>query len=154
MKLFILRHGQAEARAASDAERALTARGRRDVKKITDGSASELLELEQIWVSPLRRAQETAAVAMETLDWGSEPITTALLEPGSDVEALCEQLRESDYECLLLISHQPLVGALIEHLSGAAPGRYAMGTASLACLEFDWAASGLAEVKWLRHSDG
>lgn len=154
MKLFVMRHGEAESRAASDAERALTARGRRDVEKITNRSASELLELEQIWVSPLSRAQETAAVAMEALGWGSEPITTALLEPSSDVEALCEQLRESDYECLLLISHQPLVGALIEHLSGAEPGRYAMGTASLACLNVEWAASGLAEVKWLRHSDG
>lgn len=153
MKLFIFRHGQAESHAASDAERALTARGRKDVEKMVSDAASELLELEQIWVSPLRRAQETADIAMEVLDWGSDPITTALLEPDSPLNALCEQIQLCDYECLLLIGHQPLVGELIDHLTGSDPGRYTMGTASLACLEVEWAAEGLARVEWLRHRD-
>lgn len=151
--LFIMRHGQAQARASSDAERSLTARGEKDVELMTSALASELSELDQLWVSPFRRARQTAEIVNRVLGRGAEPTVTELLTPEADLEALCAQLQVCEEEHLLLVSHMPLVGDLIHYLTGAEPGRYSMGTASVACLTMDVVAPGLGELSWLRHRE-
>ncbi len=151
--LFIMRHGQAETRASSDAERALTARGEKDVERMADALTTELAELDQLWVSPYRRARQTAAIVNGALGRGAEPVVTELLTPDADLEALCAQLQACEEEHLLLVSHMPLVGDLIHYLTGAEPGRYTMGTASVACLSLEMVAAGLGRLTWLRHRE-
>lgn len=151
--LYIMRHGQAEARASSDAERALTTRGEKDVERMADALASEWTELDQLWVSPYRRARQTASIVTDVLDRGAEPTVTELLTPDADLEALCAQLQACEEDHLLLVSHMPLVGDLIHHLTGAEPGHYAMGTASVACLTMEVVAADLAQLSWLRHRE-
>ena len=75
MKLWVLRHGEAEPRANSDAERRLTAHGREQVLH----SAARLLgqPLQAIIASPYVRAQQTAALVHDTLGF-AEPVRTAL----------------------------------------------------------------------------
>lgn len=151
--LFIMRHGQAQARAPSDAERSLTVRGEKDVEQMANDLISELSELDQVWVSPYRRARQTAAIINQALGRGAEPTVTELLTPDADLEALCAQLQVCEEEHLLLVSHMPLVGDLIHYLTGAEPGRYNMGTASVACLTMDVVAAGLGELSWLRNRE-
>ncbi|UZJ45649.1 phosphohistidine phosphatase SixA [Marinimicrobium sp. C6131] len=151
--LFIMRHGQAQAKASSDAERPLTARGAADVERVTNALSAELSELDQLWVSPYRRARQTAAIVNQVLGRGAEPVVTELLTPDADLEALCAQLQVCEEEHVLLVSHMPLVGDLIHYLTGAEPGRYPMGTASVACLTMDVVAAGVGELRWLRHRD-
>lgn len=151
MKLYIFRHGQAESSAPSDAERALTKRGQQDVANMIAQAEDELVGLDQIWVSPYLRAQQTAQIVISELELGSMPVTTELLVPESQPAELYEQLQLCDADALLLVSHQPLVGHLLEDLCGAEAGRYPMGTASLACVELEVAASGVGQLRWLRH---
>ncbi len=61
MKLWVLRHGQAEPQRSSDAERNLTAHGRQEVLH----SAAHLIgqPLAAIYASPYVRAQQAGAGA-------------------------------------------------------------------------------------------
>lgn len=150
MKLWILRHGEAEPRANSDAERRLTSHGREQVLY----SAALLLgqPLQAILVSPYVRAQQTAALVQETLDFPQPLRTVAWLTPESSVREAITELERLGFEHVLLVSHQPLVGALVGMLEhGHLQQPAAMSTASLAELEGDWPLPGLMSLKALSH---
>jgi phosphohistidine phosphatase len=151
MDLFILRHGKAEARAATDADRRLTGQGRRDVARVITAARDDLALVTHLWVSPYIRARQTADIASSLLG-DIEPFVTELLVPEADPIALCEQLQLCDAEALLLVSHQPLVGTLVDMLCGADAGYHPMGTSSLAGIDIDLAAAGMGKLCWLRHA--
>lgn len=149
MKLFILRHGQAEGFAASDAERELTAAGHNELQQVLRSSADELSALAKLWVSPLRRAQQTADVVIDIL--GPIPRETSdLLLPESSVSDVLEMLVELEESSYLLVGHQPVVGELVNALCGKANGYYPMATAALANIELEPPALGCGNLAWLR----
>lgn len=140
MKLWVLRHGEAEPHARSDAERNLTAQGRKEVLS----SAAQLIgqPIDAIIASPYVRAQQTAQLVREALGFDAPIRTVPWLTPDSNPLAALEQLNSADN--LLLVSHQPLVGKLIGLLQhGHLRNAQAMNTASLAELEGDWPLAGL-----------
>jgi phosphohistidine phosphatase len=148
VKLWVLRHGQAEAHAATDAERNLTAHGREEVL----GSAAQLIgkPIDAIIASPYVRAQQTAQLVREALGFAGEIRTVPWLTPEANPLQVLEQLESADN--LLLVSHQPLVGNLIGllqhgHLRDPQP----MNTASLAELEGDWPLAGLMTLNAVTH---
>lgn len=69
MKLWLLRHGEAEPHASRDSERRLTAHGRKEVLQ----SAARLagLPLDGILASPYVRAQQTAGWCARHWAWSS-----------------------------------------------------------------------------------
>ena len=149
MKLWVLRHGQAESHAPTDAQRNLTAHGREEVL----GSAAHLIgqPIDAILVSPYVRAQQTAQLVREALGFEGEIRTVPWLTPEANPLQVLEQLDSADN--LLLVSHQPLVGNLIGllqhgHLRDPQP----MNTASLAELEGDWPLAGLMTLNAVTHS--
>jgi phosphohistidine phosphatase len=150
MKLWILRHGEAESQARSDAERELTAHGREEVLK----SAAHLLgqPLTRIIASPYVRAQQTAELVHQVLGFSEPVIIAPWLTPDSDSRVVLSRLDQLASEEVLLVSHQPLVGTLIGvlihgHYRQAQP----MSTASLAELEGDFPLAGLMELVSVRH---
>lgn len=159
MKLYILRHGQAEARAANDSLRALTETGRSDVERMVSAMRADILGPEQLWSSPYRRAQQTAEIADRILS-ATEPasapidtVTTDCLVPEAALSELYARLQSSQAQSVLLVSHQPLVGSLLDDLCGTDPGFHPMGTASLACVELELPARGMGRLAWLRHKE-
>ncbi|MCW8196421.1 phosphohistidine phosphatase SixA [Proteobacteria bacterium 005FR1] len=148
MKLFILRHGQAESFAASDAARKLTDQGREEVRAVVRKNSEVLADLEHIWVSPLVRAQQTADVVIEEI--GQRPRKTCeLLLPESTPAEIVEMLSSQPEGAYLLVSHQPLVGELVNKLCGRPNGFYPMGTGALAHLDLNVPAFGCGELVWL-----
>ena len=146
----MLRHGEAEPRANSDAERRLTAHGREQVLR----SAAQLLGQapQVILASPYVRAQQTAALVHEALGFSKPVLTVPWLVPESDPQQVIAELDKLDVEQVLLVSHQPLVGALVcllEHGHRKDPA--SMGTASLAELEGDFPLAGLMTLRSLTH---
>lgn len=154
MKLWVLRHGEAEQRANTDAERRLTAHGREQVMR----SAAHLLgqPLQAIIASPYVRAQQTAALVHEALGFERAVQTVPWLTPDSDPQQVITELDKLGLEQVLLVSHQPLVGSLVGllehgHFRDPAP----MSTATLAELEGDWPLAGLMTLRrLLRPGDG
>ncbi|HGY9625188.1 phosphohistidine phosphatase SixA [Pseudomonas juntendi] len=151
MKLWVLRHGEAEPRANTDAERRLTAHGREQVVR----SAARLLgqPLDAIIASPYVRAQQTAALVRDALGFAEPVRTVSWLTPDSAAGEVISELDKLGLEHVLLVSHQPLVGNLVgmlEHGHGQQPAP--MSTASLAELEGDWPLAGLMTLRGLHHA--
>ncbi|MBC3259093.1 phosphohistidine phosphatase SixA [Pseudomonas paralactis] len=143
MKLWILRHGEAQGHARTDAERNLTEHGRAEVLR----SAAHLIgqPLSAIIASPYVRAQQTAQLVREALGFEPAIRTVPWLTPDGDVQQVLRELDTDDN--VLLVSHQPLVGSLISFLQhGHQRQPQPMYTASLAELEGDFPLAGLMSL--------
>jgi phosphohistidine phosphatase len=150
MKLWLLRHGEAEPRARTDAERNLTAAGRLEVQN----SAAHLhgQPLQVILVSPYQRAQQTAEIVREALGFTGAVETVPWLTPESDPNDAMLYLDRRNEQNLLLVTHQPFVGALGGWLvNGHRDTPLPMATASLAELDGEHLAAGLMRLAGLRH---
>lgn len=150
MKLWLLRHGEAEPKARTDAERNLNDAGKLEVRE----SAAQLRgrHLQAILVSPYNRAQQTAEIVRQVLGFSGAVETVPWLTPESDPgDALLYLGRRSEEE-ILLVTHQPLVGALGDLLiNGRRDTPLPMATASLAELEGEDLVVGLMQLVGLRH---
>lgn len=150
MKLWVLRHGEAQNQASTDSARELTRRGRAQVVQ----SAAHLLgaPLDAIFASPYVRAQQTAALVHEALGFARPVITVPWLTPEQSPHEVSSQLQALGLENVLLVSHQPLVGNLIGLLeSGSDVQDHPMATASLAELDGDQPAPASMRITSLRH---
>lgn len=150
MRLWLLRHGEAEARAHTDAERALTAHGRQEVLQAAQQLRGRPLDL--ILVSPYVRAQQTATLVKQALGFDGELRSVPWLTPDSDPREVLVKLERYGAAELLLVTHQPLVGSLGGWLvHGHRQQPLAMATASLAALEGEMPAAGAMNLLALTH---
>lgn len=153
MKIYLLRHGQAEGLITDDVSRSLTNQGIADVKKLGCQLAQENTRFDLVFVSPYRRTQQTYLYL-------SEPLSTA--EKKQDCEALLSNanpekslfffqnyLQKRPVESVLLVTHQPFISSMIALLvdgTVANAYQYPMMPASLVVLEMDVFAPGVARV--------
>ncbi|WP_460082463.1 phosphohistidine phosphatase SixA [Pseudomonas sp. H3_H05] len=149
MKLWILRHGEAEPHGVRpDPERVLTAHGREEVLL----SAGRLMgePLRAIYASPYVRAQQTAQLVREALGFEPELITVDWLTPETRPTEVLRHLEDQDD--VLLVSHNPLVGSLLGLLQhGHLQQPEQVQTAGLAELEGDMPLAGAMTLKGIRH---
>ncbi|MFL0808851.1 MAG: phosphohistidine phosphatase SixA [Agarilytica sp.] len=155
MELFLMRHGHAEVEAPKDSIRPLSAHGKMQVADIIRENITELANVQSLIVSPYLRAQETAHIVQNELanvpkqdaDW---------LVPNANPRFLVEQLHNMFHEqgktSLMLVTHQPLVGIVLDELCGLEPGRHRMATASLAAIDTEVLAVNCCKLRWARHA--
>ena len=148
MQLFLMRHGEAEPIVTQDSSRALTEAGKLDVAQQVTALKQDLKVVDTIWASPYIRAQQTASIASEIL--GQSVITKDFLVPSANPQKVLDELASIESP-LLMVSHQPLVGILLDSLTGQEPGCLRMGTSSIASLSSDIWAKGCSELSWLKH---
>lgn len=150
MRLWLLRHGEAEPFARTDAERALTERGRNEARRSADGLPRDALSC--ILASPYVRAQQTAELVREVLGYHGRFETVDWITPDDDPLAGLAQLDRYEADGLLLVSHQPFIGALGGLLVHGRPDTpLSMATGSLAELEGEAFAAGLMRLVSLQH---
>lgn len=155
MQLFILRHGQAESQQTTDDARNLTTNGRVDVAATLKFSASELNSVQEIWASSLVRAQQTAQIAYDFLaQQGVNTLlkTTDLIVPEADPYVFFDTLQNTQLESILVVSHQPFVGQVIDLLCGSYDGFHPMDTSSFARVDCEIVAAKMGKLRWLRHA--
>jgi phosphohistidine phosphatase len=145
VKIWVLRHGQAAAQAATDAERPLTAAGQQEVRLMA--SLLQGQPLDAILASPYLRAQQTAALVCTELGYERGVATAPWLTPDDDPCEVLRYLAERQERNLLLVSHQPLVSQLLSMLCEGHRGAHVpMPTAALACVDTDFVAAGLGSL--------
>lgn len=149
MQLLILRHGEAEPMQIDDAARQLTESGRAQVAGICESRVEALSSVRAIWASPFVRTRQTAEIVADK--FGLEVKTEPLLIGDTSPHQVLDRLQQASDFPLLLVSHQPLVGSLVNGLCGTG-NRHPLGTASLACLSAEVWADGCAELEWLQHA--
>src|SRR5256885_1079820 len=93
MQIYVLRHGEAEEQETglADRERKLTAKGKRDLRSVLKLARNAEVAPDLILTSPLRRAQETAAIAAEVLGCKNVVETRNLL-PGASPEQIWKEI--------------------------------------------------------------
>lgn len=153
MNLFILRHGQAESQRTTDEVRKLTDKGCADTERVISGRVADLQIINQVWASPLVRAQQTAAIATSYFSALTIQTTDLIVPEASPVVAMdwLQSINQPNLS-ILLVSHQPLVGELVNRLCGKPTGYYPMGTSSLAAIKIPLIAPGMGELLWLDHA--
>ncbi|KGY12932.1 phosphohistidine phosphatase [Vibrio tubiashii] len=139
MKIFIMRHGEAEHFAPSDAERELTPSGRRASAAVARACAEKgFSQFDKVLVSPYIRAQQTwqeisASFTSEQVEVCEDITPYGDSEHVADyVSALIDTYH---YESVLLVSHLPLVGYLTaEFVTDIHPPMFP--TSGLTCIEY------------------
>lgn len=123
MKLAIMRHGPAEdgSPTVHDGDRALTPEGRVRVRLAAASLAAEAEGPLTIVTSPLVRAVQTAeivAARCEVESRGGIVLVRRGLSPGANLLDVLTQLRNERRKRVLLVGHEPSVGAIVSELLG------------------------------------
>jgi phosphohistidine phosphatase len=150
MEIWLLRHAVAEDRAGSgrDADRTLTEDGHRRAREVARGLASLEPDIALILTSPYWRARQTAEPAAQALKLSGKLRETRALEPDRDPAEILEEILAEGVESVLLVGHEPHLGALLGRLVAGAPGlEIPMKKAAIARLS--WSGSGAASLRAL-----
>ena len=118
MRVYILRHGIAEAAARSgdDAARALTAEGREKLRAVLERARRSGVRPSIILTSPLKRALQTAEMAAAVLGVKRSLVTTNALAPLSSPQRVWNEIRAQDAGPVLIAGHEPLLSQAVGFL--------------------------------------
>lgn len=154
MRLYIVRHGEAQRSAATDADRALTAHGGEVVRRFWTRLAADRPEPARIVSSSLRRARETARI-IQDIHGGRPPLLEQeLLVPEAPPAETARWLElQPDLDTWVLVSHMPLVALLTGLLVDGPGGRYPFPLSGVACLDLAVACPAGARLLWLKGPD-
>ncbi len=162
LNLLLMRHGEAESRAPSDAQRRLTDPGRMRVRTHCEQMKSRLVEsapgIDKIISSPYVRALQTAQLAQMVLaadppDEVSDEVPIEVWEeitPSGRSGLVARKIAQQDSSSLLIVTHQPFISNLIAYLIGVdSSRRILMQTASIVMIELEVAMPGAGILKWV-----
>jgi phosphohistidine phosphatase len=121
LRIFLVRHGEADAEAPEglgDEARALTAKARANTAAHFAALAERIGTVSLVLTSPLVRTVQTAQLLSIALKHeGSLRVHRCLL-PDMPVGSVTPVLDEHAGENIVLVGHQPSMGALATHLLG------------------------------------
>tara|TARA_R110000744_G_scaffold133214_1_gene241569 strand:- start:222 stop:707 length:486 start_codon:yes stop_codon:yes gene_type:complete len=140
MQIFVMRHGQAEMTAASDALRPLTANGVNEAKIIGQWLSKNQPKFDGVFVSPYLRAQQTADALIGELGNVGRRETLSIITPEDSPKAVHDYLdaicSAEQFQKILLVSHMPLVSYLVAELTSD-NNMPIFQTASVAQIDYD-----------------
>jgi phosphohistidine phosphatase len=139
VKLYLIRHGAAEAGAPDDMNRNLTARGEVQALGAARWLAHNIKDPVTIWASPYLRTQQTAAPIAKAL--GIDIIAHTCLQPEMTPHKVVDKLCR-EQENIILVTHLPLVGRLASLLTEGAVFDQPWSPAQIWQLEGDVFAAG------------
>jgi phosphohistidine phosphatase len=155
MELLVVRHAIAFERSArrwpDDAERPLSPQGVVRARKAALGLKRITEHPARVLVSPLRRAQQTAAILTQFAAW-PEAVECAQLLPGTSPEGLLALLARSRGGRIAVVGHQPDLGRLLAAClpGGVEAAAFEFRKMAVALLSFQGAArAGRGELIWL-----
>jgi phosphohistidine phosphatase len=121
MRVFLVRHGDADAEipdGLDDEARALTARARLSLPGHFENVSALIGTPDVMVMSPLVRAVQTATILARVVGYEGPLRSTRMLFPDGPVGALETLLAEHDGKTVVLVGHQPSMGAAAAHFLG------------------------------------
>jgi phosphohistidine phosphatase len=153
MELYLLRHGIAEEGSAgqSDADRALTAEGKRKLHSVVKVAMNAGCAPSLIVSSPYKRAVQTAQIAADGLKYKGELLRAEALIPSSNPASVWDEVRVHREEPqLLLTGHDPLFTDLAGYLLGFPGLRIDFKKGAIVRIDFDkFSAEPRGTLKWM-----
>lgn len=140
VNVYIMRHGEAQPVAASDAQRQLTPAGQAQVRQSGEYLHSVAKHFDLVLVSPYVRAQQTWQIVNDVCPNVGKVLTCDDLVPEASPaqmhDFLDAMLAQMDAENVLLVSHMPIVSYLVAELSTTQMAPIFM-TAAVAHVSYD-----------------
>jgi phosphohistidine phosphatase len=155
MRLYIVRHGEAEIATAAgdDAARHLTERGKRRLAEAASGMQNLGLALDAILTSPLARAVETAQIISAAYKHHPRPrMVTALAGGATPSQAIAALAPFDHHESVMIVGHEPQLTAITSMLLTGAADRIRLQLKKGGCIALQFAGStvqGQAELIWM-----
>lgn len=148
MRLYLLRHAEAEPTAFTDADRRLTDVGREQAERVGRFCQSHDLRPELVVSSPFHRAVETAQPVSAAL--GVECVVDGFLASGMHPEDGLRELQAyRRSRGVMLVGHQPDLGLLAASLIGLPRAEsFSVPKASLIAIEVSFLAPGGGKLKF------
>ena len=151
MKVWFVRHAEAEDAdaAGTDAQRALTSKGRRQFGDVADWLVEHAGAPELILTSPLVRAVQTAEILAESSQLSEHDCRIdERVAPGVSPQALVDALTALGLKCVAFVGHEPDMSRCTSALIGGGSVSFPKGGVS--CVEFDGpAAVGAGSLRWM-----
>ncbi len=114
MKLYLVRHGEAAA-AQENPKRPLNQQGRDEVTRAAQFLRRAGIQVNEIFHSDKKRAQETAQIIKNFITPTAKLIQHDSLGPGDSIEPILNELNKRQ-EDLMLVGHLPFLPRLISQL--------------------------------------
>jgi phosphohistidine phosphatase len=155
MQLYIVRHGIAidreEPKCPPDPERYLTDEGLEKTKQAAKGVAMLQVEADLLLTSPYVRANQTAEIFAEALDYPRQRIRrTDLLLPGAEPSLLFRELtKEKQAASVFLFGHAPQLDDIIATALGSKRHVTALKKAGMALVELKRVSPPMGQLVWL-----
>jgi phosphohistidine phosphatase len=121
VRVILVRHGDADAEipeGLDDDARALTTRGRLLLPAHFQAVTAHLGPVKAMYCSPLVRAVQTATILAAAIGYEGPLKTHRSLLPDGPVGAIETLLNENPGSTVVLVGHQPSMGALAAHFLG------------------------------------
>ncbi|MGZ8254569.1 MAG: phosphohistidine phosphatase SixA [Burkholderiaceae bacterium] len=130
--IILWRHADAEP-GVPDLHRALTHKGEKQARRVARWLHERLPPDAVIYVSPARRAQQTASALAQLAP--REFVTLEALSPSMPLSTALGGLRATDSSrTVVLVGHQPTLGDMAAHLLGAQSGDWPLKKGALVWL--------------------
>jgi phosphohistidine phosphatase len=150
LTLYILRHAEAEPEARTDAERALTSKGRDQAKAIGRFCCDQEISPALILTSPLVRAHQTAKLVCKELGEKTKLETVEFLSAGMTPETAFAHLNKfTEPGPLMLVGHEPDLSEFIAASIGSASEGIRLRKAGLAKLTLPETKPGVGTLDFL-----
>ena len=114
--VVLMRHGEAQALAGTDAARPLTQWGRDAVQAAAAALAKKAPSAQGVRSSPYLRARQTAEIVSEVLNLPILPESVEMV-PSGDSDHLAAWLL-AEGQPVIWVFHMPIIGHLIRNLTG------------------------------------
>ena len=136
MKLYLIQHAKA-ASDGVDPTRPLSDQGRRDAQKIAAFIEHLKINVDYIWHSGKKRAEQTAEILAGAVKVENEMIIHKGLAPNDDVKVIKDQILDTQGD-IMIVSHMPFVSKLASLLltGEQLPGVIAFKQGGVVCLEY------------------
>ncbi len=116
MKIILIRHGTAYpvSKKFNEQNRPLTKDGGKEIIKIRDYLSKSCEKYEELWISPYKRAIQTAVNVCNVINKQEMKIMD-ILKPDANPKEVIKRiiLSFSEIRVLYIVSHQPLLGKLL-----------------------------------------
>lgn len=150
MKLYWMRHAEAEMGMQMDPTRELTDTGKRQAQMMGKWMKRQGIEPDLVLQSNFRRSQQTAKRIAKRFDM--EAVTLGALDPEATPEtawaAIKEAAKAAGASAVVAVSHGPLVEGLLAYLTGSnLPNQYHFAHATCAYFETTTGKRGL--LHWM-----
>lgn len=151
MWIHLLRHGIAIDRddpaCPTDPQRFLTPKGKERTRASVRGFATVEPVIDAVFVSPYRRAQETADIAVEELGLEDLPRhEIAALVPMGEPAEVVQALQRETHRGVLVVGHAPNLDRVAGFLVGSDRGVTALKKAGVASVEASHPAFGTGSL--------